>query len=642
MDPVDLRKLVEFFLTDDLSSEARAQAVLKLAALLEKDRFLTVKSLEIVLTDCLNEETRESCRLAFAVMTTLFHIDVEAASEIFMKYSSAYSELAIELLQDDKVLEQLLEMLSASCADKTCRTLIEAKYTDLILKILEDNAKPDLVKALAASILIKLLVTPKKLSSAVGSTGSTSGIAAESSSYRENGPDVNELASMLRKMVVSEDKNSISFSAIEGLTYASLNISVKKMLASDLKCLKVLLSLLTKGYQKIDGDTIRTAIIPPSVTYGILTILSNICAYPPPQSEEDTQIKKLSSYATGGNGEKEFQEKSDAIAKRCKILIDLDIIKALSSCSKSCTTNSKLTIGSLLRSLATEPKHRAHILQQGAILLIMSIMDLEVNVPSSSPSQSSRSEKLLNYSAASALGKILISINPSLAFSSKISPLVTVRPLVSILDAENQTITMIDVFEALLALTNLASKDDADLSKLIVTQGWSKIEDRMLSGNTFIRRATIELLCNLVSTPDAAAKFLDPEDKASRTRLKILVAVTDAEDQKTRSAASGALAVLSEWAPAPDILIQNEDVIKGMIRIFKYEDDQDVVFRAAVCCNNIMCAVTDSSKVIKECARRAVELGAIQAMQNVLSNKADKNTCEAINLALKALQTFIK
>ncbi|KAK9240545.1 armadillo-type protein [Lipomyces kononenkoae] len=581
----------------DPTSQSKAQAVLQFASLMQAGNDATRRELETYLDDLLKFKSKYA--LTFAIMTSLFHINVGIASEIFMGLSSQVHKFSSEdMLQDIAMTEWFLEMLSAACADKLCRTEVETKYVGLIDRALTDDSGSPSSKALAASILVKLAAIPKPPSSVQSSATDDSEGA---------GADVDALADMLRSFVVDQSGDSTTFAnALEGLTYSSLNVSIKEMLIRDSDCLNALLGVL-----KEKSPTPAA----PSVMYGVLTILSNISEYPALQTKEGAQIKKLRSYANAGKGAKDIEEKPEAITRRCKLLLDMNVISYLAACAPRATLNSQHCIGAILKALATEKKHRSLIVQQGGISVILSVLQ-----PTSTSSSSSSSFNINagsntpNTAAISALAKLLISVNPSLAFSSRHSPAVAIRPLLSLIDANSEDGTVLDEFESLLALTNLASMDTKGVSDNIVSQGWPKIENLVLADNPMIQRAATELVCNLVATPAAAAKYLDKDDKSYKNRLNVLVALTDAVDVQTRSAAAGALAILSEWGPAGDVLAEGEKSLKGILRVLADEEDSGIVLRGAACLNNILCGATPETGA----ANKILKLGGLDAIKKAL------------------------
>jgi len=161
--------------------------------------------------------------------------------------------------------------------------------------------------------------------------------------------------------------------------------------------------------------------------------------------------------------------------------------------------------------------------------------------------------------AAHALARILISVNPSHVFSNALPVTSAIRPLLSLLEDDPSTDRrdLLATFESLLALTNLASTEDDTARDAIIRLAWPKLEDLLLSDSTPVQRATVELVCNLMASQQGIAKFADGS-KQSDNRLHILLALAGAEDMATRRAAGGALAMLTGWDVVVDAVVQRE------------------------------------------------------------------------------------
>ncbi|KAK7207903.1 armadillo-type protein [Myxozyma melibiosi] len=587
---VSLKDILPELGSNDLESRSRSLAFLQLAALLQTDKSGTTASdLKAYLLNLLDENKKKSLVSAFLIMTSLFHIDTGLASEIFIEATrSKASQLSGMQLDDSALSEGLLEMLSAACVDKKCRSEVEKNYATVISSALESQSASPAAQALAASILIKLTATPRPPST----SGSNEGEAQLEA-------DINTLTDLLRDTVISSKGANKSFTiAAEGLTYSSLNVSVKRKLIKDTACLKVLLQALKDK---------QLATTQPAVIYGILPIFQNLTAYPELMTKEKEQVAKLRSYANNGKDAKEDEEKTEDFTKRCKVLLDLGIISSLAACAPSASPNAQKAIGAIMKNLVTEKSHRSLVVQQGGISILLAILK-----PPKTASQNSglvgnfkiQIDESPNLAAAVALARLLISVNPALAFSTRNSPTVAVGPLLGLIDLTSDNLTLLDSFEALLALTNLASMETGSIGDVITTRGWDKIEACLLSDNKLIQRASSELLCNLSGSPETAAKYLDKDDKAHVNRIRILVALADSEDDKTRRGAAGALAILTQWAPAGDVFLENEKNLKGILHILK-DEDQEVLIRGAVCVNNLLCGaqgnatVEPAAKVIK-------------------------------------------
>jgi hypothetical protein len=175
--------------------------------------------------------------------------------------------------------------------------------------------------------------------------------------------------------------------------------------------------------------------------------------------------------------------------------------------------------------------------------------------------------------APQALAKLVITTPPQLLFPPphQTNALNALAPLYQLLVSREAS--LLQQFEALMALTNLASIDGQFGARIIDakiplpkdefkgrgrgdTKVIDKVEELMLDDNNLVRRAATELVCNLVNSEAGFLHFSGedapaPKEEGKRTvrataRLGVLLLLTDVDDLPTRLAASGALAVLTE------------------------------------------------------------------------------------------------
>jgi len=96
--------------------------------------------------------------------------------------------------------------------------------------------------------------------------------------------------------------------------------------------------------------------------------------------------------------------------------------------------------------------------------------------------------------ASQALAKITITTNPEIAFPGQ-RMLELVRPIIKLLKIE---CTALENFEALMALTNLASINETVRKRILKEDGFSNIEQYMFDEHPQLKRAAVECMCNLV------------------------------------------------------------------------------------------------------------------------------------------------
>lgn len=360
--------------------------------------------------------------------------------------------------------------------------------------------------------------------------------------------------------------------AIEGLAYASLQPKVKESIVKNN-------SLVTRLV-----TTLRTR---PSAVFSSLTVFSNLVTYRIKQSEEQKKMAQLKAYANQTKPAPDDPLDNDGfVTSRCKTLLDQDIVPAiLSACRQTASPTIVALVVGILLALAKEQKHRVKMTQQGAVRLLLQIRDRM-----SKSDNMTSDTSLIERTAAHALARLLISVNPAHVFSSGVpvsSAVGALIPLLS-LDHDSEQRDLLPTFEALLALTNLASMDDNTARDLQIRTAWDKIEELLFASKILVQRAAVELVCNLMTSPNCVALFADGSNDARR-RITILLALGDVEDHATRRAAGGALAMLTEWDAAVTAVMAARDGKGVEILIEMCGDENDEIkHRGFACLNNVV------------------------------------------------------
>lgn len=421
-----------------------------------------------------------------------------------------------------------LELLSAACVDKACREAID-RYCSPWLRDMSDEAEGK-HKALSSLVLAKINATSSE-----------------------------EVTSKLADLVLVNEVNKDQ--AIEGLAYTTLQPKVKEDIAANANLLKRLIAALTDR---------------PSAAFGCLTIFSNLTTYRPPQTAEQKKMAQLKAYA---NQQKQVADdpldNDSFVTSRAKKLLDADIVPALvASCKQtSSPTNIAMVVKTLL-SLAREQKNRPKMVSQGSVKLLLQIRERIGKTDKSSAEAST-----IDRNASHALARLLISVNPEHVFSAGSLPASTaVSSLIPLLtyDTDAEQRDLLPTFEALLALTNLASMEDATARDILLrpSAAFERLEDLLFSSNTLVQRASVELVCNLMASPTGVARYADGSKDAKR-RLHVLLALTDADDLATRRAAGGALAMLTEWDSAVSAVLDHVKGVELVIGMCSEEEEEE-------------------------------------------------------------------
>lgn len=593
-----------------LPNSLRSQATLATSKLLELSPDTAQKLITSYVTSKVKRPTTDGLVLAFSAAAAIFPITPNAASTLFLTegFVSSFVDL-VQTRRSTRLEQAALELLSAACVEKTCREAIN-NYCRPWLQATVDAEMDKKRSTLAALILVKLSEeTPKN--------------PEEEVSESEKTTKQNELVARFKKVVLGKDGASKQ-DAVEALAYASLQPQIKQTLAGDHVFLIRLVELM--GAE----DCVKP------IMFGGLTIFVNLTAYRPVQSEEEKRMQQLRAYASQSKPTKPDPLDDDAfVTPRCRKVLDSHVIPLLVSCSKRASPSVLAQMLQILLSISKEQKHRGKMAQQGAVKLLLQIWDSLHSIEHNRNTQKAY-DPICNFACAHALARILISVNPAHVFSKStpINAINALRPLLSLLESDpnSEKRDLLPTFEALLALTNLASMNDDDTIRTIIRLAWVKLEDLLLSNNTLVQRAAVELICNLMASPHGVAQFADGSPQASQ-RLFILIALADAEDAATRKAAGGALAMLTEWDTAVEAVLKRDKGVELLLSLCK-DPDEEILHRGVVCIRNLCCAPGDAGEKGKEAVKQK---GGKEVLVECLKQSRNQAVLESGVEALKAL-----
>ncbi|KAF8506964.1 ARM repeat-containing protein [Russula emetica] len=483
--------------------------------------------------------------VGLSFLTALFQVDWKAASDVFQQEAVLASIADIsDLYPSELVSREAARLLSQACGHKACRSSLTAETTQWLEAAVRQKKDVPL-RAIAAVAIIKL-------SRGAG----TDALAVSVETSKQN--------------------------AVEGLAYMSVEPSVKEDLSRDSPFLKKLFSFIPTGR--------RTSSTPSdasnhSLIYGILNIIHYLSVYRPPISPDQEQVMKLRRMAKPGATSSQGPEE--------KIRMYWRMTNTSENEAGTCD-GVRLTVGRILLSLSVDKENRGKILQSGGartlgeiIRKALSAKQSEVDVSILEPIQ--------------ALAKLAITSSPTQVFGPDPGAVYdAIRPFAILLTHPESS--LLQRFEAIMALTNLSSQGVEAAGRVAQADGLlTKIEFLMLEDHALIRRAATELICNLVACSDSVFKRYS-DGNAAKSRLHILVALSDVEDLPTRLAASGALASLTSSPDTCRSLYELERDHRRILSILttlidpsfgsdephiKASPDPGMVHRGVVCIRNL-------------------------------------------------------
>ena len=273
---------------------------------------------------------------------------------------------------------------------------------------------------------------------------------------------------------------------------------------------------------------------------------------------------------------------------RCTVVAENGVAAILSVMRNNpdVSDNTQEMIAKTMANCASQPQLRGTMVQQGVVPLMTTIAKSE--------------NQLAQESAAQTLAKIAITTDP-MKFRSGVE-FDMVVPLLKLTDSDNG----LHQYEACLALTNLASMNEAVREYMLKHKGFQALQYLMTVEDHRIMRAATECLCNLVQC-GGIVKRLARSGAAARNELKMFVVLAaEAEDFETRRAAAGALASLSGCGNAEllDNLLSAEagtsygDVVYVLGEMLTI--NEEMMHRAVVSLVNLA-HYEPAAKRIKEC-----------------------------------------
>ncbi|CAD6648073.1 BAH_G0048710.mRNA.1.CDS.1 [Saccharomyces cerevisiae] len=480
-------------------------------------------------------------------------------SEIFLTngLSKLFKKRVFEE-QDLQFTKELLRLLSSACIDETMRTYITENY----LQLLERSLNVEDVQIYSALVLVKTwsftkltCINLKQLSEIF--------INAISRRIMPKIENVNGSAVKLEEVPKVE-------MSVEALAYLSLKASVKIMIRNNESFTEILLTMIKS--QKMTH-----------CLYGLLVIMANLSTLPEESNGSSQSINDLKNYADlkGPGADKvgaEKESKEDILLFNEKYILRTELISFLKREMHNLSPNCKQQVVRVIYNITRSKNFIPQCISQGGTTIILEYLANKQDIG-----------EPIRILGCRALTRMLIFTNPGLIFK-KYSALNAIPFLFELLPRStpvddnplhnDEQIKLTDNYEALLALTNLASSETSDgeeVCKHIVSTKiyWSTIENLMLDENVPLQRSTLELISNMMSHPlTIAAKFFNLENPQSLRNFNILVKLLQLSDVESQRAVAAIFANIATTIPliAKELLTKKE-LIENAIQVFADQID---------------------------------------------------------------------
>jgi Myosin-binding striated muscle assembly central len=591
--------------------------------------------------------------VALSFLTALFQVDWRSAASIFSQ-DNIFDSLIdiIDLSPSADVSYEVARLLAQASAHKACRESISSSKCHGWLEQSSHQDKNAVLRSSAAIALIKL-----SRGHADDSRDIPRGADGPSSISTNND---RELVALMIDLVVHDGDSSSITDAIEGLAYLSIESQIKENLSKDSAFLTRLFGHVP--HLKRSQISLQPSLPNASQMYGIAVIICNICAYPARLSPEQAQIAKLRNITqappgSGGKLEetKDPLEEDECVRERCRRMLNAGVVDILSLLIRATDSREVLVlVGKALLSLAEDKENRGRILQSGGSRTLITI--IQASLQHTSPSTPHVDEFLLE--PIQALSKLAITSSPVHVFGpDEGSSLDAIRPLSLMLIHPSST--LLQQFESMMALTNLSSSSPRVASHVAKAQGlMNKVEMLLLEDHKLVRRAATELICNLIAgSDDVFDKYGgQTETTSSKSKLQVLVALSDVEDEATRLAASGALATVTTSPNACRSLLDLQmdrhrvlPILAQLVDPTSYTDESMVasdktvnaglVHRGIICVRNLIGLLDDSS--LRSLIHDAQSSGLVRGLIGVVKANVDTKNLAILQPAAEALKRLI-
>lgn len=296
-------------------------------------------------------------------------------------------------------------------------------------------------------------------------------------------------------------------------------------------------------------------------------------------------LKQKSALEDGDSPEQVHSRVKDVLKSR-------DVLATLVQLLKYSTTKSQNVVEMAVLSAlhaAEVAEFRGSLVQSGVFQALIPL-SLHSNVSGAAkdkkPLAKQQHGTKISNAAGQAIAKILISTNPNLIPSSSLFS--SIRPLLDLCKGETQLLQ----FEALMALTNIASVSDETKSRIVAEpQGLATLQYLQFSEHELVRRASTEALCNLLPNEEVVEKIFMNEEKI-RLWLAFASVEEEEEDFETARAAGGALAMVSQ-APQVSWLLLKHGGLQTFSRVIEVSKHDESLHRAFFAMENMLEAVTN-------------------------------------------------
>lgn len=444
----------------------------------------------------------------------------------------------------DDVLTSCCLMLSSLCTQEQHRTWIQTHYASFIGEIRSQNTLSDSA-LVARSVYVKLLAGIP-----------SSDVEKAATEYDQVSEQIEAFVEDHKVATPEQNKGmAVHDAALEGLAATSLLYSVRSHFSS------VKIDKISQWARQLDD---------PSAVYAALVTLSNLTEYPMKETKEEQKMIDLRKRAQPTLFDTQEKPSPEEVLSRTEAVLKTKLLSWLSQYISKFSVAAREQVCMLLRNMSCHQSIaiRREMARQGAMVTATYLWMCD------KPRLDDKARSI----AASTIAKIMISVELSEGATTKYPPAAAVPVLESQIFNDHSARKNMDTYEALLALTNLASSPDDEIRSLIAHKCWRRVQTALLSEFVPIQRGALEVVCNLMSSSRGALRMTEDGVESSEM-ISFLGNAMLSSDRASRLAASGALAMLVEWQGAPERVGHNKAVLDGIIGCLDATTENDVLLR---------------------------------------------------------------
>ncbi|CAK9440567.1 uncharacterized protein LODBEIA_P46210 [Lodderomyces beijingensis] len=496
----------------------------------------------------------------------------------------------------------ILKCISSSCMIENCRSFTSNAYYEFLTKAF--NSGTYHAEILAGLVLAKVWST----------------VQGTSNQQHRHDLKIADVAGRLMLFIdeqtTKNDQMEYNEYAIEGLSYLSLYWEPRELMRMDVTFMEKLLKVL-------QGSSSAASNINTSVQYGILTILVNLTKSKQSATTASAR-EKLKNAASPKVGSESEEEKTANIQLfNAELLKDDRLVSHLCKIKtfESSSTNISNTVVEIVYNLSCDQKKslRTELVKQGGLTVLLSYLIKhskmeKVGGANSGAGGSGRvvaapsdPDKLFlehRMRALRGVCRMLISVDPKLAFD-KYDVKTVVPFLIELLDQNdsmadlNGSMTILDKYEALLALTNIAAAEDPQLQNFIILEVMPCVDDLILS-EFQLQIGTYELLNNLISQPILLAKFFNIEQEQNKQRLLISLKLLNSNNVELQTILAKFFVNATNFDMVADVLVDNklifDEVLKITTEILHDQNEPDLITASSYLLMNLVYAAANKSE----------------------------------------------